>query len=147
MKKEWVTFENKNQYYGEWDISSNKPHGRGFLIGGSDSIVWKYVGYFKNGKQEGKGKLTFVSGNVYEGDFKDGLKHGKGVFIGKGKKYEGEYVEGKKHGYGEYTDTDGSIYKGNYSKNNKSGKGMLYDPKTKTWKECIDGKVVDKKNP
>jgi len=28
----------------------------------------------------GKGKLTCENGNVYDGDYKDGLRHGYGVF-------------------------------------------------------------------
>jgi hypothetical protein len=53
------------------------------------------------------------------GEFKDGLKHGKG----KWKKiqnsvscnnYEGEYQLDKKNGYGTFTWESGNVYKGNY---------------------------------
>jgi hypothetical protein len=32
-----------------------------------------YEGAFKDGKMHGKGKLTGTDGNVYEGEFKDGV--------------------------------------------------------------------------
>ena len=43
-----------------------------FLIKNRD----KYDGQFINGIKEGKGRLIFKNGEVYEGDFKDGLMHG-----------------------------------------------------------------------
>ncbi len=38
-----------------------------------------YQGEFKDGMRHGKGKLTKMDGEVYEGDWVDGKKHGKGV--------------------------------------------------------------------
>ena len=36
----------------------------------------------KNGKFYGKGKCTFNDGETYEGEWKEGLQHGKGEFYG-----------------------------------------------------------------
>ena len=40
-----------------------------------------------------------MSGDVYEGTFKDGIYHGKGIYIFKnGDKHEGEWIYGKRNG-------------------------------------------------
>ena len=55
-----------------------------------------YEGDFKDGKQHGKGKYTLASGDVYEGDFKDGKQHGKGKYSSAdGTTYEGIWVDGE----------------------------------------------------
>jgi hypothetical protein len=40
-----------------------------------------YEGECKRFIKDGKGKYRFVSGSVYEGDWKDGKQHGMGTFI------------------------------------------------------------------
>ena len=45
----------------------------------------------------GKGTYTYASGNVYDGDFKDGTMHGKGTMTyADGGVYVGEYKDGKR---------------------------------------------------
>ncbi|MFC1844508.1 hypothetical protein ACFLZ5_06915, partial [Thermodesulfobacteriota bacterium] len=56
----------------------------------------EYVGEFKNGMRNGKGKLVLADGEVYEGNWKNDRKHGAGVLkTATGKKYEGNWFEGK----------------------------------------------------
>ena len=44
----------------------------------------------------GKGKITWVDGKVYEGEYKDDKKHGYGTFFwGDGRKYTGYWADGK----------------------------------------------------
>jgi hypothetical protein len=38
----------------------------------------KYTGTMKDGKPEGYGVMKYVNGSIYEGDWKDGKKNGKG---------------------------------------------------------------------
>ena len=38
------------------------------------------MGQWLNGIQDGFGKSFFNNGNKYEGEYKDGFKHGKGTF-------------------------------------------------------------------
>ena len=38
-----------------------------------------YVGEFKGGKFNGKGRRIFTNGNTYVGEFKDDLRHGLGI--------------------------------------------------------------------
>ena len=51
----------------------------------------------------------------YEGQFKNDLKHGHGVYhYNKKEKYEGEYADDEKHGKGILYYTDGSVYEGDW---------------------------------
>lgn len=46
----------------------------------------------------------------YKGEYKNGLKHGYGVWVlGNGEKYEGYFEEGKAHGKGKYTSKTGEV--------------------------------------
>jgi len=42
----------------------------------SDGGGGKYVGEFRNGKYNGQGTITFPSGGIYVGGFKDNIQHG-----------------------------------------------------------------------
>ena len=48
----------------------------------------------------GKGKIKYENGDVYEGEFKDGELDGQGKFISANGKliYEGEFKDGKQNG-------------------------------------------------
>ena len=50
-----------------------------------------------NNEYDGKGKYIDEKGYLYEGEFKNGLKHGKGILYYKNGniKYEGEFSNGK----------------------------------------------------
>ena len=53
------------------------------------------------------------NGNNYDGDLKNGKKHGRGVYRwANGAVYEGDYKDDKRHGQGEYRSTDGRVYNG-----------------------------------
>ncbi|MBK6339620.1 MAG: hypothetical protein IPF63_08530 [Bacteroidetes bacterium] len=53
----------------------------------------KYIGEWKNGKQNGNGKMAFENGDIYIGEWKDGKYNGKGIITYfNGEKYEGEFL-------------------------------------------------------
>jgi len=52
----------------------------------------EYIGYWKDNKMNGEGKLLWTTGKCYDGD----------------------WVEDKKSGYGIYTWEDGQVYDGNW---------------------------------
>ena len=73
----------------------------------------KYVGEFKDGKENGQGAYTFPSGEKYVGEFKDDKKHGKGTYLFlDGDKYVGGFKDDKKTGKGTYTFASGKVKSG-----------------------------------
>lgn len=68
-----------------------------------------YDGDFVDGRRTGKGRYTFDNGDVYEGDFVDGEQHGKGkVTFANGNIYEGDFVKGQINGYGRQIQDNGT---------------------------------------
>jgi len=116
-----------------------------------------YVGQFKHGKREGKGKLSFDDGNYYEGNFtkdkfdgegyfkfndgreykgnwKENEMNGEGVFIwNENQKYEGQYKDSRREGHGTYYFGENNYFQGNWLNNLPHGEGKL----------CNNGKVVE----
>ena len=86
----------------------------------------KYVGMFKNGVFEGKGRLILHRGDYYEGEFMDNKANGLGKFVNsKGEIYNGQWVNDKQEGEGELILKDGSIYFGQFKNGKKNGKGKI----------------------
>jgi hypothetical protein len=67
--------------------------------------------HFVTGKQEGWGFYTYpISGNSYEGEWKEGAPHGVGRYTwANGRVYEGQFVKNKKDGLGVHWDKKGVI--------------------------------------
>ena len=88
--------QNKELYYKEGRYIGQFKNG---LKEGKGKMYWdtgdRYEGEWKNDKQEGKGIFYWISGNIYEGEFKNGIMEGKGIKYWhsghrKGDKYEGD---------------------------------------------------------
>ena len=74
---------------------------------------------------ERSGKETFDNGDIYEGEFKNGLKHGKGILTTRNNRsYEGDWENDKPHGFGINTFPNGKIYTGNFAKGKPVGDGQ-----------------------
>lgn len=94
-----IRFKNGNQYTG--DIQNG-------IIEGEGQFVWSdgvsYRGTFVCNTMKGKGRYEWPDGSVYEGDIRDGLREGRGTFITSVNKetlsYDGEWKNGLKHGHG-----------------------------------------------
>ena len=70
-----------------------------------------YEGNFVNGNRTGKGKYTWSDGDVYEGDFVEDERTGKGkLTLADGDVYEGDFVDNKRTGKGKLTWTSDFIY-------------------------------------
>lgn len=112
----------------------NKPHGQGKLVHGRYSYdYYVYEGKFRNGKRHGKGVL--IEGHApyedrYEGDWKNDMRDGFGIqedYIGY--RYEGEWKENEHHGCGEWKTRDGIVYEGNiFDKGCIVGRGKITYP-------------------
>jgi hypothetical protein len=96
----------------EGDIVNGRPHGKGKIISNGE-LPYVYVGDFVDGYFQGKGKITWEDGNVYEGDFVNGMPS-KGKFTEADGEYVGNYVNGSKHGKGKYTYKNGNVYEGDW---------------------------------
>ena len=116
---------NNSIYYGEKSKINNLAYGRGFLFCASGS---HYFGYFKNDFfQSGFGKTINKNGNVYIGEFKEGLANGLGKFTTKnGNVYKGYWSNNKLNGYGYISWDNGKSYNGEISKGIFNGIGELH---------------------
>lgn len=93
-----------------------------------------YTGNVNNaGKPDGKGKMIYIKGDTYDGEWKDGVRNGYGIYTWNGgAKYEGDYVNGVREGTGKYlnyVDPDGRFsgdYHGEFKNNQFEGEGVFY---------------------
>ena len=71
----------------------------------------------------GRDTLQYTTGDMYEGDWKDKLRHGSGTFTcaADGKVYAGEFADGLKHGSGTLTLPSGDAITGNWDQGHVSG--------------------------
>ena len=115
---------NNSIYYGEKSKINNLAYGRGFLYCSSGS---HYFGYFKNDFfQSGYGKTVNKNGNIYLGEFKEGLANGLGVFTTKGGNvYKGDWIDNKLNGFGYISWDNGKKYSGEINKGIFNGVGEL----------------------
>jgi len=95
------------------------------------------------GERSGAGKATFPQGDVYEGGFSGGARHGQGRYVyaapppgeeeeGEAKppiaEYEGGWKQGEKSGVGMMTYASGAKYHGHWKDGQYEGNGALYYP-------------------
>ena len=98
---------------------------------------------------EGEGYLTYHSGTTYEGGFRAGQYHGRGVhrsvegvetdgtwvdgvasgpalvLLASGERYEGELLQNERHGQGTYTYANGDVYTGGWEHGARHGGGRI----------------------
>ena len=88
---------------------------------------WEYSGPFSNNEITGsKGRMRYRNGEVYEGDFVEGKKHGYGVYRwGDGSVFEGWYIDDKKQGHGKYRTADNRMFEGEWKNGMREGRGVL----------------------
>ena len=81
---------------------------------------------WKFGYPNGKGTITYIEGNVYEGDIVRSYRQGKGkMTYTDGSYYEGDWVDGWRNGKGKMTYPDGKVEEGNWKKDKFKGKGLF----------------------
>lgn len=101
-------------------VSISKNDGKKIMM--PDSGV--YEGEYKDGLFHGKGTLVWRNGSVYKGDFKNGLFHGNARLIyANGNVYEGGFADGMEEGAGHYVMVNGNEYTGDFSGGVFQGKG------------------------
>lgn len=84
-----------------------------------------YEGEIKNGKRHGKGVFTFNAGDRYEGDFVDDIMTGRGIVTTKdGSRFEGEVRQGNITN-GVLLRPNGTRYDGEFIERRPGGRGIL----------------------
>ena len=69
--------------------------------------------------------MEYTSGNVYEGNYSNGLREGTGVFrYANGDSYVGSFKNDKREGKGVFTYADGDSYDGEFKNGLREGKGV-----------------------
>ena len=109
------------------------PHGNGIQYDANNKILYK--GDFIKGKFEGKGQFFYIYDDhddysaYCEGQFKNGLLHGKGkIYYKNGNiKVDGNWIKDKLNGKGKVYYKDGNImYDGDFKNNVFDGNGKLF---------------------
>jgi hypothetical protein len=87
-----------------------------------------YEGELKDGKKHGKGKMIYTNDDVYDGEWHLGKRQGKGKqTFGIGGSYDGQWKDGKITGNGTVVHVDGDVYEGELKDGEKHGQGkMIY---------------------
>ncbi|CAI5782802.1 Hypothetical predicted protein [Podarcis lilfordi] len=90
---------------------------------------FQYEGEWKQGRKHGHGKLLFKDGSYYEGEFVDGEIKGNGLryWASTGNTYSGQFLFGELHGHGVIRYADGGKYEGEFSYGMREGHGLLTD--------------------
>jgi len=78
---------------------------------------------------DGFGKAVWSDGASYEGEWRDGRFHGRGLSISaSGVRYEGEWRDHQRHGQGKLELTNGVVYDGGWEHGVKSGRATVIWP-------------------
>ncbi len=98
------------------------------ILKGGDIIRYDdgsvYDGEIKDGKKHGRGKMNYITGEIYEGDWKDDARSGSGNLTWvNGNIYTGEWNDDKWNGNGVFSEKNGSIYDGQWKDNRREGIG------------------------
>jgi hypothetical protein len=80
-------------------------------------------GDFHEDKRQGRGTFHFANGNVFVGQFSNGVFEGEGRYTFEGGSYEGEWRSGRYHGQGSLQFADGSSYRGHFNDGVADGEG------------------------
>ncbi|XP_068629976.1 MORN repeat-containing protein 3-like [Battus philenor] len=92
----------------------------------------KFVGDWKNDLKHGKGLFLTIGGKLYEGDWYNGYRHGYGTLSYRlpnrtfYMQYRGEWIKGKPEGVGWWYYENGDIYFGYWKRGYRNGFGKMW---------------------
>ena len=80
----------------------------------------------------GQGTATYQNNDIYEGDFLDGKREGRGIYryFEKGDKYEGQWEDNARHGIGKMVYNNIGEYHGYWENGKRHGEGVFTYQKT-----------------
>ncbi|XP_058017214.1 MORN repeat-containing protein 1 [Ahaetulla prasina] len=118
-------------YIGEMKDQRRNGYGRYVY----PNTFFKYEGQWKEGKKHGHGKLLFKDGSYYEGEFVEGEIVGYGLryWASTGNIYSGQFLFGELHGHGVFHYGNGSKYEGEFSYGVREGHGSLTEKDGETY--------------
>ena len=143
--------ESNIKYFGTWNPKTLKKEGWGILI---DKDGNKFEGGWNDDIIDIYGRIISIKGDFYEGEIKNGVIEGEGIFYSDEKKmtykgqfknnlfdgngqqiyetfdnkkltYEGMFKNGKREGKGKFIFEDGNIYEGDFSNDKFNGEGCF----------------------
>lgn len=121
-----IRLENEEFYLGDWN-QNHQMHGYGQWWGPAGEM---YEGEWKCGLREGRGKSVAASGEEYEGLWVVNEKEGFGCLRDKcGSEYVGVFERGRKEKFGriQYGDSNAALYYiGGFAQDSFSGLGSLW---------------------
>jgi hypothetical protein len=91
----------------------------------------EYQGEFRRGLKHGKGVKTWAWGDRYEGGFVDDRRHGKGMYTWgpgspwAGERFVGDYVADEREGWGTYYWPNGDRFEGVWKRDRRYGYSAL----------------------
>jgi len=108
-----------NEVYEGQRNAEGKPHGYGKVTFPTGDV---YEGNWENGWRSGHGRSTFASGDIYEGNWENSKFSGHGKFAyASGAIYEGNWKNGKRNGQGKHTSASGVVQDGEWKDGNFKG--------------------------
>ena len=103
-------------------------------------LITLQIGEFFENYWHGKGKYSYLNGDVYIGDFNLSIREGKGIYTYiEGDVYSGDWVNAQKHGQGTIKYADGEAYQGEWVYDKRCGKGTNTFPNG----DVFDGTFCD----
>ncbi len=127
-----INYHNGDVYKGEVD-GNDRPHGKGTYTHHDepDQIQQgSYVGEWKDGEKDGNGIHYYRNGDVYDGPWRKGKRHGpagKYTYYNKrSAKYRGDWIKDMKHGQGIMLFANGDKYEGHWEKNDREDGKATY---------------------
>ena len=117
-----IQFKNNNIYYGNWN-ENNEMEGYGIYYLNDQKVVTEGVWNKGNIKF---GRIFFKNGDIYEGEMKNSVPHGKGkiTFFNK-ESYTGDFIMGEMTGKGTYIFSDKTMYTGGIKNGLFNGIGKM----------------------
>ena len=98
------------EYYG--DVKDGRAEGHGTYF---DKTGMRYIGAWRNGVMEGRGRLVLPSTDEYIGQFRGGKANGAGRYTdATGETFEGTFANGLREGGGTTKLPDGDSYRSNW---------------------------------
>jgi hypothetical protein len=130
------TLNSGTTYQGETDATLasqiGNPNGKGKMVFFDGSV---YEGDWVNRQRTGQGVQVFPKNTVpgasvkYSGEFKDGAFSGFGTLLQtSGISYAGTWINGRRNGRGKLVFADGGTYEGDFVNDRRTGRGVLIFP-------------------